>query len=101
MRVAVPVLACLLLSTLAIADSRTDFEQARARWQSQGVTTYSFNYQNQDSDIVGWYSAGALIRVRVAPGKAVRPVVVKGGKNCPKGTRGRSIDVEVPKSIDA
>jgi hypothetical protein len=101
MRVVIPVLAHLLLSTLAIADPRTAFEQARARWRSQGVMAYSFNYQDQDSDVVAPYCAGALIRVRVAPGKAIEPVVVKGARHCPKGTRGRSIDVEVPKSIDA
>lgn len=101
MRVAILVLAHLSLSTMVMADPRTDFEQARARWESQRVNAYTFNYQDQDSDVVSPYCAGALIRVRVAAGKAVQPVVLKGTRRCPKGTRGKSIDVEVPKSIDA
>lgn len=101
MRVAISVLALLSLPTVSIADSRTDFEQAQALWQSQGVTAYSFSYQSQDSDVVSPYCAEALIRVRVAPGRAIESVVVRGVKHCPRGTRGRSIDVEVPKSIDA
>ena len=101
MRVAILVLAHLSLPTMVIADPRTDFEQARTRWESLRVIAYSFNYQDQDSDVVSPYCGGALIRVRVAPGKAIQPVVLKGARRCPKGTRGRFIDVEVPKSIDA
>jgi hypothetical protein len=99
-RVVVPVFVYLLLSTMAIADPRSDFEQARARWQSRGITGYSFNYQDKDSELIAPHCGGAVIRVRVGSGAVFRPIVVNGVRHCAKGASGKSIDLEVPKSID-
>jgi hypothetical protein len=36
----------------------------------------------------------------VAPGKEFQPVVVRGVRHCAKGTHGKSIDFEIPSSMD-
>jgi hypothetical protein len=85
---------------MAIGDARLDFEQARARWLSQGIAAYSFDFQDRDDDVVSPHCGRAVIRVRVARGKIFRPVVVRGVRRCAKGTSGESIDVLVPNSMD-
>lgn len=94
------VLGYLLLSTMAVADPRNDFEQSLALWQSRGVTHYSFNYRDEDGGLISPYCGGATIRVRVASPKKLIPVVVQGVRHCAKGTSGKAIDVAVPTSID-
>ena len=101
MRYTVALIASLSLSTLVSADAKMDFEAAIALWRSNMVTTYSFTYQDQDGDVISPFCGGALIRVRVAPGKSVRAHVLHGNSRCPTGTAGKAIDVKVPNSIDA
>ena len=100
MRIAVALVLCLSLSTTASADAKTNFEEAWARWQSLGITRYSFIYQDEDGGLISPRCGGALIRIGVVSGKAIQPIVVQGTRHCPTGTRGKSIDVEVPNSID-
>ena len=101
MRSMVGLVALLLSSTTFSADAKIDFEAATARWRSGGFTAYSFTYQDQDVDLISPRCGGALIRVRVVPGRSVQTRVVRGTRHCPLGTRGKAIDVEVPSSIDA
>lgn len=100
MRFLVAVLTSLLLVTIVSADEKSDYEAAIARWRSQGVTAYSFTYQDQDGDVISPYCGGALIRVSVVPGRSAQVRVIRGTSHCPTGTRGKAIDVEVPSSID-
>ena len=94
------VLGCLLLSTMAVADARTDFEKSLARWRSRGVIHYSFNYRSEDGGVISPHCGGATIRMSVAPPKKPIPAVVRGVRHCAKGTSGKAIDVAVPTSID-
>lgn len=94
------VLGYLLLSTMAVADPRNDFEQSLARWQSRDVIHYSFNYRAEDGGFISPHCGGATIRVRVASPKKLMPVVVRSVRHCAKGTSGKAIDVAVPTSID-
>jgi hypothetical protein len=87
---------------LCRADAAADFDAAAARWKASGLRTYSFEYQYDSGDVVAPYCATATIWVRVIKGTGTEPVVVKGSRHCPVGTRGRrSIDVAIPETIDA
>ena len=91
-----------VVPALCRADAGADFDAAAARWKASGLQSYSFEYQYDSGDVVVPYCATATIRVRVIKGASTEPVVVKGSRHCPVGTRGRrSIDVAIPETIDA
>jgi hypothetical protein len=100
MRIAIGAIICLALAAPLWADPNTDLERTLARWHSQRVTGYSFTYQDQDVDLVSPRCGGALIRIRVVPARVIPLIVVRGTSACPTGTRGKSIDVQLPASIE-
>jgi hypothetical protein len=82
------------------SDLAADFDVALARWKSAAVQDYVFTYQESGAVLIMPYCAGAKIRVTVKHGVGGAPIVMRGTRRCPAGTRGRSIDLDVPKTID-
>jgi hypothetical protein len=82
------------------SDLAANFDVAFARWKSAAIQDYVFTYQESGAVLIVPYCAGAKIRVTVKHGVGSAPIVIRGTNKCPAGTRGRSIDLEVPKTID-
>jgi len=95
------LIAATLLSFEADADDVSDFHAAQEKWNSLGAQSYSFIFHWQGAVVVAPRCAGARIRVRVKDGVPSAPVVVKGTRQCPKGTTGaRAIGLWVPRHIE-
>jgi hypothetical protein len=100
LRIVLLVLAAVCAPGLSAADQRSDFESAFTKWRSANIRNYTFVYVAGGAVLVAPKCGDAQIRVRVRNGISAPPVVVKGARHCPAGTRGRSIDFDVPATIE-
>ena len=90
------------LPELVIADPAADFEAAVAKWRSADVKSYSFIYELSGAVVIAPRCADAKIRVVVRDGVSSSPVVARGSRKCPRGTRGdKAIGFSVPATVDA
>jgi hypothetical protein len=94
------LIAIACIPAVTAADQREDFESALAKWQATRINRYTFVYEEGGAVVVAPKCGGMPIRVRVRDGVSTPPVVVKGDYRCPAGTRGRRLDVTVPKTVD-
>jgi hypothetical protein len=86
----------------SFAAGEADFEAAVARWRAAGVSNYSFAWRWRGGVVMAPDCADADIRVRVAAGASIAPVVEHGSARCPRGLRGeRALHMDVPATIDA
>jgi Family of unknown function (DUF6174) len=99
--VAISLAAAAHLSIPAFADPVFDFEEALEQWRTAGMQNYSFVYEWRGGVVIAPKCADAKIRVVVKNGVGQRPVVVRGSRECPRGTRGdEAIGFSVPDTID-
>jgi Family of unknown function (DUF6174) len=99
-RLCFSLLLLLCASVCLSADAAADFNVALAQWRTAAVQDYVFTYRDIGAGLIAPYCAGAQIEVRVKRAVGLSAVVVRGQEKCPAGTRGRSIGLEVPKTID-
>jgi hypothetical protein len=94
-------LAVTLLALAADADELSDFRAAQERWKSIGAQSYTYIYQWHGAVVVAPPCAGAKIRVQVETDAPTAPIVIKGTRACPTGTKGeKTIGLSVPLRIE-
>jgi hypothetical protein len=100
MRYLVAIVA-LSLGLPAVADQRSDYESAMAKWRGAGLRNYTFTYQWHGAVVIAPACADATIKVRVKDGVGGTPTVVRGSSRCPRGIKGaKSIGFSIPATID-
>ena len=101
MRYLVTIVFALVAAQSAIADQKSEYESAVAKWTAASIRSYTFTYRWHGAVVIAPACADAAIEVRVRDGVGGPPTVVRGNPRCPRGTRGeKAIGFPVPSTID-
>jgi len=92
---------CFAAPAIGVAgDLASDFDVALARWKSAAIQNYTFTYEDNGGGLITPICGGAQFKLTVRKGVGRTPVVIRGAKRCPVGTRVRAADLDIPVTID-
>jgi hypothetical protein len=101
MRLLVMLVMCFVAPAIGVAGNlASDFDVALARWNSAAIQNYTFTYEDNGGGLITPICGGAQFKLTVRKGVGGTPVVIRGTKRCPVGTRVRAADLDIPVTID-
>jgi hypothetical protein len=98
-----PIVLALCIAAPGIgcaSDLVSDFDMALSRWKSAAIENYTFTYEDNGGGLITPKCGDAQFKLKVRKGVGGIPVVARGGRRCPVGTRVRAADLDIPVTID-